>query len=187
MEVSLVTSNSGKVKELERILGRKLKVVPLDVEEIQAVEVSRVVREKAKRAYEALRRPLVVEDTGLYLDALNGFPGGLVKMLLERIGTAGICKMLDSFKDRGACAETCLCFYDGKSCKVFSGRAYGTITERPIRGIAPFGWNSIFRPRGYSKTYSEMTIPEKNRISMRGKAALKLKRALNSSRNRRFG
>ena len=179
MKVYFVTSNRNKFREVECMLGSELVMKPLDIPEVQAVEVKEVVTEKAKRAYEKIEKPLIVEDTGLYINALNGFPGALTKWMLERVGYEGVCKMLDGYRDRSAYAETCICLNDGKRCRVFSGKVYGTIPRHP-RGDNGFGWDRIFVPNGHKKTFGEMGMDQKNSMSMRAEAARKLKQALGS-------
>jgi XTP/dITP diphosphohydrolase len=179
MRVYFVTSNRSKHSEIERVLGARLPMASMELHEMQAIKVREVVEDKAERAYDRLKKPLIVEDTGLYLNALNGFPGALSSWLLDSAGNEGLCKMLDNFKDRGAYAETYICFYDGKRKAVFSGRVDGAIARRP-KGSGGFGWDPIFIPRGYDKTFAEMGAEKRN--TMRTKAALKLKRYLASLR-----
>lgn len=174
MKIYFVTSNKDKFMEVERVLNSKLVMKRLAIPEIQAIEASEIVTEKARRAYGMLKKPLIVEDTGLYIRALNGFPGALAKWMLDRIGNEGMCRMLDGFRDRSAYAETCICFHDGKRCRVFSGRINGAITRHP-RGNCGFGYDSVFQPDGHARTFGEMSMEEKNSISMRAGAALKLK------------
>ncbi len=181
MRVYFVTSNKNKFREVERMLDSELVMEPLEIPEVQALEVKEVVTEKARKAYEIVKKPLIVEDTGLYISALNGFPGALAKWMFGSMENEGVCKMLDCYKDRSAYAETCICFNDGKRCRVFSGRVYGTIARHP-RGGGGFGWDRIFQPKGHSKTFGEMGMDKKNSMSMRAEAVLKLKRALDSDR-----
>lgn len=180
MEIVFVTSNQNKVREAEQILGMKLESISADVPEIQAIQVREVVEDKAKAAYEKIRRPLIVEDTGLYIESLNGFPGALIKWFLKSVGNAGICNLLKGVSPRKAYAETCICFYDGKELKTFWGRIDGSITESP-QGETRFGWDPIFIPEGYKKSFAELGAEEKNKISMRRKAFLGLKEFLNNS------
>jgi non-canonical purine NTP pyrophosphatase (RdgB/HAM1 family) len=181
MRIYFVTSNKYKFNEVERVLGTGLIMKKLDVPEIQAIEVKDVVEDKAKRAYEILKKPLIVEDTGLYIKSLNDFPGAFARWFFDTVGNERLCKMLDNFKDRSAYSETCICFYDGKRSMVFSGRGYGEIVKKP-RGSEGWGYDPIFQPRGCTKTFGEMDMDQKNAISMRAKAARKLKQALRSGK-----
>lgn len=91
--------------EAQRILGRPLAHSIIELDEAQAVEVDLVVTHKAHAAYQALGRvPVMVEDTGLHVDAWNGLPGALVRWFIKGVGTAGICRMMSSFPGREASA-----------------------------------------------------------------------------------
>ncbi|MCL5427967.1 MAG: non-canonical purine NTP pyrophosphatase [Candidatus Marsarchaeota archaeon] len=160
----------GKYKEASSILSDfRIRMKTIELREIQSVQVREVVSEKAKEAYRKLRRPLFVEDTGLYIDAMNGFPGALAKPLIESVGTAGVCRMVDSFGRRSAYAETCIGYADGRGVKVFSGKVGGRIAGRP-RGDNGFGWDPVFVPDGHAQTFAQMPMTEKNRISHRAMA-----------------
>jgi len=165
-DLTFVTRSDAKVLETERILGCTIRRVNFDLPEIQAVELEQVVRRKAEDAYRALgQRPVLVEESGLFLDAWNGLPGALVRWFEETVGAEGICRMLDSFSERGATARTGVAVHDG-SCRVFVGEARGMIAARP-RGTNGFGWDTIFVPAGATRTFAEMESEEKDRLSMR--------------------
>lgn len=174
MAIYFVTSNKNKFNEVERILGIRLRRYDAGMKELQSMDVEEVAIDKARKAYAKIRKPLIVEDTGLCIAALNGFPGALSSWVETSIGNEGICSMVRG-KGRKAYAETCAVFFDGKSIKAFMGRTYGTIIDHP-KGKNGFGWDYIFRPNGSRKVYAEMTIDEKNKVSHRGKAFLKMKR-----------
>lgn len=174
-DIYFVTSNPKKLKEVEAILGIKLKQANIDIKEIQSLDVREVAIDKAKKAFQLLKKPVIVEDTGLYITSLNGFPGALAKWVLRTIGTKKLCKIVG--KKREAIARTCVCFFDGRECKAFVGEIRGKISLTP-RGENGFGWDNIFVPIGHGKTFSEMGVKEKNKISMRKKALMKLKKDL---------
>jgi non-canonical purine NTP pyrophosphatase (RdgB/HAM1 family) len=173
-----VTSNLGKLREAEAVLGCKIDHRALDLTEIQSLDLAEVVRDKAARACQRLRRPVLVEDTGLELDGLGGFPGPLVRWLLASVGPAGICRIAGCFADPRATVRCLVCATDG-SAEVFGeGVVQGTIAAEP-RGRSGFGWDSAFVPDdGDGRTYGEMTEDEKNLISHRRKAFLALRNAL---------
>jgi non-canonical purine NTP pyrophosphatase (RdgB/HAM1 family) len=162
-----VTQSSDKTKEAERILGVKLHRRNIDLPEIQAIDVEDVVVYKAKKAFKFLREPVIIEDTGLFIEAWNGLPGALIKWYLQRVGTEGICKMLQQFPNRLARAKTIVATYDGiDEPHTFIGEINGQISMTPI-GNQGFGWDSIFIPDGALKTFGEMPPAEKDRFSMR--------------------
>ncbi len=144
MEIFFVTTNKNKLREARQITGINLKNVALNIHEIQAVNVAQVVEEKAKQAYEKVRKPVVVDDTGFFIKAWGGFPGALSKWLFQYMSNDEICKMLGG-KNHTAVAHTIVCLYDGKKFRKFSGKVIGSIAKRP-RGANGFGWDQIFIP-----------------------------------------
>lgn len=181
MKFYFVTSNKNKLREAQRILGRSLEAVDLAIPEVQAVNGIDVIQDKAKYAYRKVREPVLVEDTGLYVNAWNGFPGALVKWLLLHVGRDEMCEMLGNKADRSAYAQTIVCLYDGKNYRNFLGRIDGSIALKP-RGKNNFGWDSIFVPKGHKRTFAEMSETEKDTISHRGQAFRKLKVYLNRNK-----
>lgn len=180
--IHFVTSNKGKFHEASRILGARIEKMPLGIDEIQEVNVRKVAERKLDDAYGIARKPVVVEDTGLYIRELNGFPGALVKHLEERIGVEGMIRMLAGYRDRQATAETVVGFRDSKGRKVFVSVMNGRIA-RKARGRNGFGFDSIFIPEGSDKTLAEMDVDEKNGFTARGKSFRKLGAWLDRNRS----
>jgi non-canonical purine NTP pyrophosphatase (RdgB/HAM1 family) len=177
-DLVFVTSNDGKLREAEAVLGRTLDHRALDLPEIQSLDLEEVVRAKAASAWEALGRPVLVEDTALELAGLGGFPGPLVRWLLTSVGPEGICRIANSFSNPGATARCLTCATDGTSEVLGEGVVDGMIAEAP-RGPGGFGWDSTFIPSGSGgRTYGEMSDDEKNLISHRRRAFLALREAL---------
>lgn len=162
--LTFVTANAAKAAELERLLGRAVAHQPLHLDEIQAVELEPVVRHKAAQAYSALRRPVLVEDTGLAFAAWNGLPGALIAWFVHGLGNEGLCRLLDSH--RAATATTLFGYHDGSACQVFAGSVSGTIVASP-RGSHGFDWDAIFQPCGSAHTFAELSAADKDRFSMR--------------------
>lgn len=181
MEIIFVTGNKNKLQEAKNILGNKINIVSkdLDIDEIQEIDSTKIIVKKTQDAFKLIRKPLIVEDTSLYLVAWKGLPGALVKWFLKTVGSEGILKMLSGFTNRNALAQSVIAYHDGKNIRVFENTVKGTISEK-IRGINGFGWDNIFIPEGFAKTYAEMSSNEKNKISPRKIALEKLKRYLST-------
>jgi len=176
--ISFVTSSEHKHREVQEILGVALERVPLDLPEPQGLDVLEVAREKARLAQAALRRPVLVEDTALELAALGGFPGPLIRWLLEAAGVASIARILDAFPTRAARARCAALVWDGEREWVGLGAVEGEIAPQP-RGVSGFGWDVVFIPAwGDGRTYAEMTAEEKNSRSHRALAFRALAREL---------
>jgi XTP/dITP diphosphohydrolase len=169
-----VTSNDGKVREVENILALRVHHVKIRIPEVQAIEIDEVIRFKAEQAYDYMNAPVLVEDTGLYIDAWNGLPGALIKWFLEAVGNIGLCNMLAGVKNRGAIAKCSFDIYDGQEHYLFTGITRGTIATAPS-GSQGFGWDAIFIPTGEDCTFAEMMPAEKNATSMRRVALEKLR------------
>jgi len=175
MKIIFLTGNKNKLAEAQKILGEDIKVVnkKIDLEEIQSTEVEEVIKEKIKAAYKILKKPVIAEDTGVYIKNMNGFPGALIKFYLDKIGNKGIVKFNGGSQ---AYAETIIGYHDGKKIHIFRGKVNGKISKK-VRGKG-FGWDPVFVPKNSKKAFSEMIETEKNKISMRGKAFRKLKKFL---------
>lgn len=166
---TLVTGNRDKRAEAERILGAPVDCTPLDLPEVQELDLEAVLRAKAREAWLRLRRPLVVEETGLELAALAGFPGPLVKWMLQAVGAEGIARTAHALGEPRAAARCMLLWTDGTSTVTASGATYGTLVLPP-RGGGGFGWDPVFLPDGEARTYGELPPGEKDRIGHRGRA-----------------
>ena len=168
LPIVFVTSRAEKAREAER-LGFEIERLDLDLPEPQALDPSEIVEAKARAAYAAIARPVLVEDSGLAIRAWGGFPGALVKWLEKSAGVAAIPRMLDAFADRGAAAVCAIGYCDGGEVVTARGQTLGTIAGAP-RGGGGFGWDTIFVPEGEGRTFAEMAPEEKDRISHRRRA-----------------
>jgi XTP/dITP diphosphohydrolase len=128
-----------------------------------------VLRAKLAAALAALGPPVVVEETGLELAALAGFPGPLVKWMLQAVGPEGIARTARALGDPRAKAVCLLAWSDGESVVLGRGETAGELVLPP-RGESGFGWDPVFRPAGESRTYGELTDAEKDAGGHRGRA-----------------
>ena len=163
-----VTSRAEKAAEAAR-LGVDVERLDVDLPEPQALDPSEIVAAKARSAYALLERPVLVEDSGLAVEAWGGFPGALVKWLEKSAGVAALARMLDGFPNRSATAVCAIAYCDGGEVVSARGEVAGSIAPSP-RGSGGFGWDAIFVPDGGSRTFAEMASSEKDRISHRRKA-----------------
>ena len=126
-----------------------------------------IARGKAAYAYEQLKTPLIADDTGVFIDALNGFPGPYAAYVLNTIGNSGVLKLMEGQKDRNARFITAIAFADTNGVRVFTGTIDGRIAQAP-RGEMGFGYDPIFETG--DKTLAEIPLEEKSRISHRARA-----------------
>jgi XTP/dITP diphosphohydrolase len=172
MKAIFVTTNEHKRREVQEILGFELERADLDLPEIQAIEPAEVAAEKARAAREALGEPglpILVEDSGLMVDAWDGFPGALTKWLMQSVGNEGLLRMLAPDEDRSARA-VCVVALAGPNgtVRTFRGEVPGSLAERP-RGAGGFGYDPVFVPGWSTMTFAEMG-EVKNRDSHRARA-----------------
>jgi non-canonical purine NTP pyrophosphatase (RdgB/HAM1 family) len=168
-KATLVTGNPGKLEEARRLCGVEMKASTLDLPEVQSLAIEEVLRAKAHTAFGQLQTPIVVDETGLELAALNGFPGCLVKWMLEAVGADGVARTAHSLGDPRATARCALLYFDGRQEVLAEGTTAGSLVMPP-RGTGGFAWDPIFRPDGYELTFAELSGPAKDAISHRGAA-----------------
>ena len=142
----LVTGNEDKALEVERILGDRPPIAALDLPEIQELDIRRVVEEKAREAHRRLGRPVVVEEVGFYLDALGGFPGPLIKWMLQAVGPDGVARTALALGDPRATARCVLAHFDGSNLVLAEGRVRGEPGRRAARWPR-FRLGPLVRPR----------------------------------------
>jgi XTP/dITP diphosphohydrolase len=119
-----------------------------------------------------------VEDAGLFIDALSGFPGPYAAYVYKTIHNSGILKLMENTADRHAKFQSVIAYCDQETiCEpvCFDGEVKGEITtaERKEQGKSGFGFDPIFQPVGSPKTFVEMTIAQKNGYSHRAVAIRK--------------
>ena len=177
-KLKFVTSNTNKVREASDILECSLdQVSGLNIDEIQDSDIEKIVSHKAKQAFDELRCPVLVEDSGLIFTAWNGLPGALVKWFELSVGCHGLLKMLEGFENREAFAVCVAVVFDGQEMLLAKGERKGEIAHS-MRGENGFGWDVIFIPEHHEKTYAEMNFNKKNTISHRRRAFEKLGRKM---------
>lgn len=181
MSAIFVTSNDGKRREAAAILGVELRAESPDVPEIQALDPREVAAEKAREARRALggpEVPILVEDSGLIVEAWNGLPGAFTKWFMTAVGNEGICSMLGDGLSREARAVCVVAVAHPESVEVFPGEAAGSLAHAP-RGEGGFGWDAIFIPEGETRTYAEMG-DQKHADSHRARAFTAARKRLES-------
>ncbi len=155
-----ISGNANKVKYLSRVLGVDLDYQKIDLEEIQSTELRKIVQDKARRAYDIMQKPVMVDDNGLFIKALGGLPGPFIKYFVESAGVDKICRMLDRFDDRTAYSMAGIGVFDGNQFTYFEGKVDGMITDQP-RGENGYGWDKVFISNMYNdRTNAELTNDE---------------------------
>ena len=177
-DLVVVTSSRDKLAEINEILGTNHKVSKLDIWEIQSLDLDEVIENKAKSAYQEIKKPVLVEDVSFEIKALGGLPGTFIKFFLKTLGTEGTVALVKG-KDTATKVTTAAAIYDGENLKVFKGTIYGTLLPKN-RGEYGFGFDKVFIPKGYKKTLAQMPPSLKNKISHRAKTLKKVLAYLDS-------
>lgn len=174
------TNNLHKLREIRQIAGDKFEIksledlgIDIDVEETEPTLEGNAIL-KAKAFFERTGVPCFADDTGLAVEALNGAPGVRTARYAGESCTAAdnIQKMLtemEGMTNRSAQFRTVIAFYEGEEPVTFAGAVDGLITEK-VSGKGGFGYDPIFQPVGFDKTFAELKPADKNRISHRGRA-----------------
>ena len=185
MELGLVTSNAGKVRELVAALeplGHTVTQRALEYPEVQAPTLEVVVEFGLDwLAHHYPGEVLLIDDAGLFVDALGGFPGVYSRYAWDTIGPAGVLALLGDGEERSAefrCVLGLLLPDGGQ--RLFYGSCRGRVTRAP-RGDGGFGYDSVFIPEGDERTFAELPLAEKNGVSHRGKALAGLVEYLGNS------
>ena len=184
MKLKIITSNMGKVEEFReelKHLGIGIVHCSMDYDEVQTSDLEEVVLKGMESLRSRGLRNFVIDDTGLFIDSLNGFPGVWSAYVQNTIGNGGILKLLDGEENRRAEFRTCIgCDVDGETILV-TGLCEGSITESE-KGSEGFGYDPIFTHDG-KRTFAELPLDEKNAVSHRGDAIRRLVEKLKSCRS----
>jgi XTP/dITP diphosphohydrolase len=177
--IFLATGNFHKFDEARRILdeyGIAAAMLRVKALEIQSGSLTEIAKTSVLDAFDRCHLPVIVEDAGLFVDALKGFPGPYAAYVYKTISNPGMLKLMENADDRKATFRSAIAYHDGQAEPVcFEGEAVGRIANDEIWGSlrTGFGFDPIFQPEGSEKTFAEMTIEEKNVFSHRAHAIRK--------------
>ncbi len=180
-----VTSNQGKVREVkEKLMPLGYEVIQKNIgyPEIQTESLEHVAEFGVIQVRKTLDHPFILEDAGLFIDALHGFPGVYSSYVYHTIGLQGILTLLSEVDtaERTAVFRSVFAFATPSGEKhLFSGSCKGVISK-VMKGNKGFGYDPIFIPNDEKKTFAEMQTEEKNQFSHRGKSLNKLVQFLNN-------
>ncbi len=171
----LVTSNIHKFNEARQVLS-EYKIATAMLRQISAVEIQddnieNVAKATAMDAVKKCNLPIVVEDAGLFVEALKSFPGPYSSYVYRTIGNDGVLKLMENMAHRNAYFKSVVAFLGPTMNEplCFSGEVEGKIAKRKL-GSQGFGFDPIFKPLSSSKTFAKMSVEEKNQRSHRALA-----------------
>ncbi len=162
MRLTVISSNQRKIDELKLLLGTdfEVEIMKFEYPELKLDDPCEISKAAAKMLAERLKKTVLVEDSGFFIEALNGFPGTSTKYIHNRIGNEGFIKLMKGVKNRkcqyksaiGVCSP-------GRQPLCFLGSEEGRVAEK-VRGTKGWGQDPIFTPKGKNKTYGELGYPE---------------------------
>ncbi|VVB58257.1 Non-canonical purine NTP pyrophosphatase [Candidatus Anstonella stagnisolia] len=155
-KILFITSNPHKFSEAQSLLkkcGINIKRKNLNVSEVRAESCEEVAKAAAIEAYRKIRRPLFVEDSGLFIKSLNGFPGVYSAYAIRKIGLEGILALLKG-KSRDAEFVCAICYMDNAKLVQVCKKCKGKISLRQ-KGKNGFGYDPVFVPAGKKKTFAQ--------------------------------
>jgi len=167
------TTNAGKLREAREYLAGVvdgLEQFDYDYVEVQSDDLAKIAAHGARESYEAVGEPVIVDDSGLFVDALGGFPGPYSSYVYDTLGIERVADLALVEENRGARFRAVVAYCDGDRVETFEGVVPGRIVAP--RGDGGFGYDPIFEHDG--TTFAEMDAAQKNAISHRGRALAKL-------------
>jgi len=174
--VAFATSNRGKIEEARIVLSPfGMAVRPFNGKglEIQAETVSEVAAFSAEVASRKHGRALIVEDAGLFVDSLQGFPGPFSSYVYKTLGIGGLLSLLEGARSRRASFRSAVAYCEpAGEPRVFEGLVTGRISKSPS-GENGFGFDPVFVPTGSRRSMGQLTLMQKCEVSHRGEALRK--------------
>jgi len=167
------TTNAGKLHEAREYLADVVGDVSqfdYDYVEVQSDDLAAIAAHGARESYEAAGEPVIVDDSGLFVDALGGFPGPYSSYVYDTLGIERVSELARAEENHRARFRAVVAYCDGDRVETFEGAVPGEIVEP--RGEGGFGYDPIFEHDG--TTFAEMDTERKNAISHRGRALAKL-------------
>lgn len=173
MKLFFITGSKHKLAAAQEIIP-ELQQLDIDIPELQELDSKKIIAAKIDEAQKYLETDavIIVEDTSFTVLAAGGLPGPLIKWFLNAVGCEGVWNMFKHYSHRAATVASYIGIYDGQDTHFFIASADGEIVSPSGDG---YGWDSLFKPTGSTKTFAQMTHEEKEPYAMRQQAFRKVK------------
>ena len=176
--IFFATGNIHKFNEARVVLaqcGLAVGMLREKALEIQNDSLAEIATSSAIDAHKRCHLPLIVEDAGLFVEALKGFPGPYAAYVYKTVGNAGLLKLMQGAQNRKAIFRSVIAYCDNEKTECFEGEVSGEIAtrEKKINAKSAFGFDPIFQPDRSEKTFAQMSLEEKNGYSHRAQAIRK--------------
>jgi XTP/dITP diphosphohydrolase len=164
------SSNINKYSEISTLILARENSIPvkfrkMELKEIQSDSLLEVAENKVMQAFKITQKEIFVEDDGLFIEALNDFPGVYSSYVNNTIGNTGILDLLRNKLNRNARFKSIIAFHDGHKIKSFTGEIRGKISFELTKG--GWGFDPIFIPENSDLTFGQMDVKKKNKMSHR--------------------
>ncbi len=169
--IRFISSNKHKYEEIKSMMenaGIEIQWINMKYEEIQEESIDKISLDSANKLIKSIGENFFIEDSGIIIKDLQGFPGPYSSYVQKTIGNEGILKLMEG-RNREASFVTVVTYWNGARLHQFRGETNGTIATSIFEG-RNFGYDPIFIPEGFNETVSLIPISRKNEISQRGKA-----------------
>ncbi|MHA1198353.1 MAG: XTP/dITP diphosphatase [Candidatus Heimdallarchaeaceae archaeon] len=180
MEIYFITHNPSKFEEASELadsLEISIQWKNIEYEEPQEETLEIIARKSCERILEKYSELsnliFFLEDAGLFIDSLKGFPGPYSSYVYKTLGNEGILKLMEKNENRNAFFKSVVAFCSDKEIKLYTGITKGEITPSK-QGQGGFGFDPIFKPNKCDQTFAEMTLTTKNLYSHRQKSLREL-------------
>lgn len=157
LEINFITSNKNKVLEGDVICspsGIKLIQENREYEEKRGESCEEIVLKAIEEISRNYKEKFIIEDSGIFIEKLNDFPGTYSKWVYQKIDCEGILKLMNGMENRNAKFVSVIGYFDGKDIFIYRGEVEGTIAHE-IKGEKGFGYDPLFIPKGYKLTFAE--------------------------------
>lgn len=182
--IFFASGNIDKFNEIKVVLSEhniQIQFFKQKFIEIQS-DICEIAIQKARDAYNIIQKPVLVEDDGLFIEELNGFPGQYSSFIYETIGNEGVLKLMKDIKNRKAVFMAVIAYFDNNTEKYFTGEIEGKIALKKIGD--GWGYDPIFIPDGTNFSFGQLhDNGKKYQISHRFKAVKKFCNWYNLNRN----
>jgi XTP/dITP diphosphohydrolase len=181
--VFFATHNIHKFNEARTVLAEfniNVGMLRIKTSELQSDSLKEIAQKSAFEIFNLYRLPILVEDSGLFVEALNGFPGPYAAYVYKTIGNGGLITLMEKTENRKAVFKSAIayCNNDKTEPNFFEGKVVGKIAIKEVRvhSAHSFGFDPVFHPESNPKLFAEMSIAEKNLLSHRAIAFRKFAR-----------
>jgi len=153
--------------------GYELEHLKTTYPEIQAESLEETIVPGLQWLMSKHDRPVMIDDSGLFVRSLKDFPGVYSSYVFKTLGCEGILRLMEGVSDRSARFECCIGYLEpGAEPVLTKGVSMGSISDKMV-GSGGFGYDPIFVPEGDTRTYAQLEVSEKNKMSHRGRAMAK--------------